>query len=300
MPISKYGHVSYSTTYLLTVMIKNPAKYIVAITFLFCTSGCASSYYSYKKVATPVEEMLPRKSFALIQNSIEMEACLKKNESNEKICHTGKVGTTSSGMFVARSEVDEDVSYVLTAGHSCDTKTFRERFTNTGVETKVLGHQMSVVTYYGKKYPATIVKIEPQYDMCLLQVHGIMHHPRPVKVSKNPPRKGQRVYNLAAPLGIFSPRTVLTFIGLFAGHNGKGFGLYSLPTKPGSSGSSIVNADGEIVGMIFAGFRQIENIAITSPHKAIRIFINRSVAIGEMALFNQKKMVEQRLMQILK
>jgi len=73
-----------------------------------------------------------------------------------------------------------------------------------------------------------------------------------------------------------------------------------LPTKPGSSGSSIVNANGEIVGMIFAGFRQIENIAITSPHEAIRIFINKTVAIGEMALFNEKKLVEQRIIELIK
>ena len=281
-------------------MIKNLLKYTIALIFLLSASGCASSYFSYKMAAIPVEERLPRKSFAMIQNSIEMEACVPKSESNEKICHTGKVGTTSSGMFVARSEVDEGVSYVLTAGHSCDTKTFRERFTNTGIQTKVLGHQMSVVTYYGKKYPATVVKIERQYDMCLLQVHGVMRHPRPVKVAKSGPRLGQRVYNLAAPLGIFSPRAVLTFEGLFAGHNNKGFGLYTLPTKPGSSGSSIVNSDGEIVGMIFAGFRQIENIAITSPHEAIRIFINKTVAIDEMALFNEKEMVQQRIMELLK
>ena len=300
VPVSKYGHVSYSTTYLLTVMIKNLFKYGIASIFLLSATGCASSYYSYKKAATPVEESLPRKSFAMIQNSIEMEACIEKNGTKEKICHSGKVGTTSSGMFVARSEVDEGVSYVLTAGHSCDTKTFQERFTNTGVTTKVLGHQMSVVTYYGKKYPATIVKIERQYDMCLLQVHGVMRHPKPIKVAKAPPRLGQRVYNLAAPLGIFSPKAVLTFEGLFAGYNSKGFGLFTLPTKPGSSGSSIVNANGEIVGMIFAGFRQIENIAITSPHEAIRIFVSKTVAIGEMALFNEKKLVEQRIIELIK
>ena len=225
---------------------------------------------------------------------------MPKRDSSEKICHTGKVGTTSSGIFVAKSEVDEDVSYVLTAGHSCDTKTFLERFTSTGVEAKVLGHKMSVVTYYGKKYPATVVKIESQYDMCLLQIHGVMKHPRAVKVAKLPPRRGQRVYNLSAPLGIFSPKAVLTFDGLFAGYNNKGYALYTLPTKPGSSGSSILNAEGEIVGMIFAGYTQIESIAITSPHEAIRIFINKTVALGEMALFNEKKLVEKRIIELIK
>ena len=281
-------------------MIKNLLKYTIAAIFLFSASGCASSYYSYKMAATPAEEMLPRKSFAFIQNSIEMKACLPKSETREEICHSGKVGTNSSGMFVARSEVDEGVSYVLTAGHSCDTKTFQERFTSTGVVTTVLGQELSVVTYYGKKYPATVVKIEKQYDLCLLQVHGIMRHPRPAKIAKVAPKHGQRVYNLAAPLGIFHPKMVLTFQGLFAGHDKSGYALYTLPTKPGSSGSSIFNAKGEIVAMIFAGYRQIENVAITSPHHAIRVFLKNNIEIGEMALFNEKKLVQQRIIELIK
>lgn len=281
-------------------MIKNPFKYAAALIFLLSATGCASSYYCYKKAATPAEEMLPRKSFAFIQNSIEMKACLPKNESREEICHTGKVGTNSSGIFVARSEVDEGVSYVLTAGHSCDTKTFQERFTSTGVVTQVMGQQLSVITYYGKKYPATIVKIEKQYDMCLLQVHGVGRHPKPVKVSPSLPKRGARVFNLAAPLGIFHPKMVLTFEGLFSGYDKSGYSLYTLPTKPGSSGSSIFNASGEIVGMIFAGYRQIENVAIASPHHAIRVFLKNNIAVGEMALFNQKKLVEQRIIELIK
>ena len=281
-------------------MIKNLAKYIIVAIFLFSATGCASSYYSYKKAATPAEEMLPRKSFAFIQNSIEMKACLPKSDSREEICHTGKVGTNSSGMFVGRSTVDEGVSYVLTAGHSCDTKTFQERFTSSGVVTTVLGQQLSVTTYYGKKYPATIVKIEKQYDMCLLQVHGVMRHPRPAKIAGEAPRPGQRVYNLAAPLGIFHPKMVLTFEGLFSGHNKSGYALYTMPTKPGSSGSSVFNANGEIVAMIFAGYRQIENVAITSPHHAIRVFLKNNIELGEMALFNQKKLVQQRIIELIK
>jgi len=52
--------------------------------------------------------------------------------------------------------------------------------------------------------------------------------------------------------------------------------------------------------MIFAGYTQIESIAITSPHEAIRIFINKTVALGEMALFNEKKLVEKRIIELIK
>jgi len=300
VPVGKYGHGSYSITYLFYVMIKNLKKYVTAVIFLFCTPGCASSYYSYRMVTTSPAERMPRKAFTLIQNVISARACMPQSDDKEKICHSGKVTTNSSGLFIGRSSIDDTIAYVLTAGHSCDTKTFKDRFDSTGVETEILAQNMTAVTYYGKSHPATIVKIESQYDMCLLQIHGISNHPRPVKVAEEGPRPGERVYNLTAPLGIFNSKMVITFEGLFAGYNEEGYALYSLPTKPGSSGSAVFNSSGEVIGMIFAGFTRIENIAITSPQSALRTFIKNNMALGEMALFSRQKIQQQLIIERLR
>ena len=282
------------------MMTKNLKKSITAVIFLFCTSGCASSYYSYKMVTTSPAERMPRKSFVLIRNVISVRACMSQSNDKEKICNSGKVTTNSSGLFVGRSSVEDSIGYVLTAGHSCDTKVFKERFDVAGVESEVLDQNMTAVTYYGKVYPVTVVKIETQYDMCLLQVHGISRHPRSVKLAEAGPRPGEKVYNLAAPLGIFNPKMVITFEGLFAGYNEEGYALYSLPTKPGSSGSPVFNSTGEVIGMIFAGFTRIENIAITSPQSALRGFIKNNMELGEMALSSLKKIQEQRIIEQLR
>ena len=125
-------------------------------------------------------------------------------------------------------------------------------------------------------------------------------HPRSVKLAEAGPRPGERVYNLTAPLGIFNPEMVITFEGLFAGYNEKGYALYSLPTKPGSSGSPVFNSAGEVIGMIFAGFTRIENIAITSPQSALRGFIKNNMELGEMALSSLKKIQEQRIIEQLR
>jgi len=223
---------------------------------------------------------------------------MPQSDNTEKNCRSGDVVTNSSGLFVGRSSIDDTIAYVLTAGHSCDTKSLN--LDTAGVETEILGQNMTATTYHGKTYPVTIVKIETQYDMCLLQVHGISSHPRAVKVAKEGPKPGERVYNLAAPLGIFNPEMVITFEGLFSGYNKQGYALYSLPTKPGSSGSPVFNSDGEIVGMIFAGFTRIENIAITSPHAALRIFIKNGMALGEMALFSRQKILQQSIIERLR
>ena len=297
---SKYLHVTYSTTYLLTVMIKNLAKCITALTFLISLSGCASSYYSYKVAATSDSERLPRKSFALIQNSVTIRACLKREEGKEPICHTGTLAASSSGIFVERSEVDTGVSYVLTAGHSCSSETFKERFNSPGITAEVLNHKLEVVTYYGKKYRASIVKTQKKHDMCLLYAHDIDRHPQPVQLSSTPPKRGQEVYNLAAPLGIFYPKMVMTMHGFFSGHDKNGYAHFTIPTKPGSSGSAILNSSGKIVGMIFAGYRGIENIAISSSHALLSSFLKNTITVGEMALFASKKMEQQLIIDRLK
>lgn len=281
-------------------MIKNLLNTTIALIFLFCAAGCASSYYSYKQAATSIEEKLPRKSFALIQNSVTIRACLKQDPNKPPICHTGTLAASSSGMFVARSEVDANVSYVLTAGHSCSADTFKERFSSPSITTEILKQNLEVVTYYGKKYRASIVKVKRQHDMCLLHVHDIDKHPRPVKISDKAPRRGQEVYNLAAPLGIFYPKMVMTMHGFFSGPGDKGYAHFTIPTKPGSSGSAILNSSGEIIGMIFAGYRGIENIAISSAYNTLKDFLKNSIAMGEMALFASKKMQQQLIIERLK
>ena len=300
VPVGKYGHGSYSITYLFYVMIKNLFKYAAALIFLLSATGCASSYYSYKQAATSIEEKLPRKSFALIKNSVTIRACFKQDANKPPICHTGTLAGSSSGMFVARSEVDANVSYVLTAGHSCSTDTFKERFSFPSITTEILKQNLEVVTYYGKKYRASTVKTQKKHDMCLLYVHDIDRHPRPVQLSSAPPRRGQEVYNLAAPLGIFYPKMVMTMHGFFSGHDRNGYAHFTIPTKPGSSGSVILDSTGKIVGMIFAGYRGIENIAISSSHALLSSFLKNTIAMGEMALFASKKMEQQLIIDRLK
>jgi S1-C subfamily serine protease len=245
-------------------------------------------------------EKLPRKSFALVFNSVKIRACIGKKNDQEKNCQTGVVSASSSGIFVARSEIDKGVNYVLTAGHSCSSGTFKDRFDSPGVTLAILGHDITVSTYYGKKYPATIIKIEKQYDMCLLHVHGITRQPRPAKIAESSPERGSLSYNLAAPLGIFYPKMVMTMRGYFSGYNETGYALYTIPTKPGSSGSAVFNRTGEIIGLIFAGYHGIENVAITSPHAALKIFVKNNIALGEMALFAKKKVQQQLIIERLK
>jgi hypothetical protein len=101
---------------------------------------------------------------------------------------------------------------------------------------------------------------------------------------------GEKVYNLSAPRGIFGPGMLLMFDGYYAGIGYNNYMFFSLPTKPGSSGSPILNQKGELVSMIFAGFPAMENIGLGSNLSAVRAFVSDVVVASEMDLWAKKNM----------
>ena len=99
----------------------------------------------------------------------------------------------------------------------------------------------------------------------------------PILISTKEPVPGEKVYNLAAPLGVHDIDMVPIFDGYFNGVDSRGIALYSIPAFGGSSGSPIVNVRGELVGMIHSTLRYFPQIALSPNYKAMRAFINNSI-----------------------
>ncbi len=215
-------------------------------------------------------------------------------------CQDATSRAVSSGSFIKHSEIDTSVSYALTAGHSCRSTFVPERKIS-GVVVKHIAQRFTVIDYNGFKYQANVVAIDKRFDLCLLEVRSVLIKHPILKVAKDSPKRGELAYNMAAPHGIVFPRMVLTFDGYFTGYSPEGYAMYSMPTKPGSSGSPIMNINNELIGNIFAGYRSMENIGVASPLMAIKVFLKNSIAQAEMKVWaKMNKNVDKTDVQMLK
>ena len=256
------------------------------IIWLFCLSSCASGCTSLQLKSASQKEILPRQSFLQIQQFISLEGCGIDPKTEKKKCQTAEMRYVSSGAYVFHSEVEEGTSYALTAGHSCENKIPKKQHIG-GFDVKNKGSRYVAVDLNGIHHKAEVVNINKRFDLCLMRVSDVHDNPPILKIADKEPLRGEAVHNMAAPHGLFWSGTVLIFRGIFSGYHNRGYSVYTIPTKPGSSGSPIINSKNKLVGVIFAGYRMIENVGLSSPLVAIKIFLKKSIAKGEMKVWEK-------------
>jgi S1-C subfamily serine protease len=253
---------------------------LVLLLSIISLTGCLGACASTPSRITEAQ-YLPRTSFIKYTHASLVKIC----DDKTKICAKSEAASMSSGIFIKHSEVKKNHSYIMTTGHSCQPM-IKGVIKQRGLTITPIATQHRIEDWYGRRYLAQVVRIDKKFDLCLLIVAGVKDARHAVPLARRPAKLGEKVYNLAAPKGIFNKGMVLIFEGFFSGTSPHGSDIYSIPTKPGSSGSSILNRRGEIVGILFAGFPQMENIAVVVPLCAIERFLKDAYAEGEMILWN--------------
>ena len=119
------------------------------------------------------------------------------------------------------------------------------------------------------------------FDACILE--GPRLNVRKLSIANSKPEIGQKIYNMAAPQGIFGEDLVMLYEGFFSGVL-KGDGLinpdadiYSLPANPGSSGSPIIDSRGKLVGMVWAIHSRFHHITLSVPFDELKEFLKTSI-----------------------
>tara|TARA_R110000824_G_scaffold3106_2_gene14241 strand:+ start:8501 stop:9196 length:696 start_codon:yes stop_codon:yes gene_type:complete len=206
-----------------------------------------------------INNILPLDSFVYLNKSLSLKSCKAEQ------CVSVDIKSSASGYIVA---INEEGSFVMTAAHFCeDNVPYKEVKISSSFKAKRLD---------GERYDAKVLEYQSNIDACIMFVKKLTKNVVPVKISNDRPEVGDRVYNIAAPLGIYSPNMAPILEGRYSGEV-KGFSVYSLPAAPGSSGSMILNSDGELVGMVQAVYIRFNIITLSIKYDDMITYIESAL-----------------------
>ena len=233
--------------------------FLVFIPLMVSIASCSAANHTIfsKKYNTD-----PRESFVFISIKHTVTLC------EDDVCIENDFKGFASGVIFKRSYRS---SYILTAAHVCGIDPAKQLFTNNKLKTT---HKITTLT--GRTYKAEVVDLNHKIDICTLFVPGLTHMP-PIPRAQTQPQPGDKIINIAAPLGVFETNVVPLMTGIYIGDRKDGGALYSLPAAGGSSGSMILNGDGELIGVLYATHTSMNQLTLGTSFKETNKFIYESI-----------------------
>ena len=203
-----------------------------------------------------------RSTFVKIEKTINVVLC----DGNE--CKRDTAEIMGSGVVIAKRRGG---SYILTAAHVCESQSmvnfpFILEYTI----------DLQTVDLQERRYKSEIINMDPVLDTCIMFAKDLNG---PIaKISRRPPKIGDRVYNVAAPANIFYNNTVPIMEGFFSGNaRERNVAIYSIPATGGSSGSPIFSSEGYLIGMIHSVNIHFPVISISPTHRDLVNFISYTI-----------------------
>jgi S1-C subfamily serine protease len=202
--------------------MRNKILYIllILVATLFIPS-CMSANYGFH---IPENS---RDQFVRILQQVQISICVEEG------CTSTPMKSSGSGAVVSESLRG---SYILTAGHVCELEIDRIIPPELIKNINRIDINMIIVNLAQSKYNAEIIAIDQNSDLCLMFSKGYWNESGAVDMADVKPFEGERVYNVAAPVGIFYENVVPLLEGFYMGRK-QLRAYYSIPAMGGSSGN---------------------------------------------------------------
>ena len=248
--------------------MKRAIKGLLGVIAILILISCGATCNQLK---TP-NETVSINSFVKIEKKITLRRCqvidVKKGKAitKKKVCVSRDFRSSASGSVVRKAP---NGAFVLTAAHVCRDDYLR-RMSNITIIKQVF----EVLTLDMRRFSVKVLEMDEPSDVCLLWVTGL--DLEEIKLADTEPEHGDIVYNVAAPMGIFSRNVVPVFSGYFSGKRGE-TALYSIPAIGGSSGSPVFNRSGELVGLIHSAFTNFPNLSLSPTFANLKKFLEKSI-----------------------
>ena len=252
----------------------------IALMAIVLTPGMISCKTASVQIKTPksYHTKLPINSFAHVSNikKIKPVRCKPKQkniaECKKLIKKLPTVSSTSTGSGMLMSHAGK--RFVITAAHVCLTPDIKET-TYQGSIVELASENSILISFPGgSKFVTKIALIDNDEDVCLLLPPPEDKSPTPVFLSPQPPKKGDLVYNIAAPLGIFDDNLTLVFRGIYSG-SANDMHYYTVPARPGSSGSVVLNKNYQVVGTINVAITRLESVGIGAGWEKLKSVLDK-------------------------
>lgn len=125
------------------------------------------------------------------------------------------------------------------------------------------------------RFTTELIKYHPENDLALIRIDPVNRRPIPICSNRKLVR-GQKVVAIGSPLGLFN--TVSD--GIIAGFrqiDEVSMIQFTAPTSHGSSGGALLNLQGELIGIVTAGFDDGQNLNLAVNYKTLRGFIGNFI-----------------------
>lgn len=244
-------------------------KYFKIFTLLFFITTLTSCAHSNVQTIDPVQALLEqaKKSFVKIEVGVWSLECVDKKDG-KKECTKNKIGGAWGSGSVVKYKGKK---HILTVAHICESQDLSAMAKITQ-QRLVYDFEATVEANGWNSYAAIPVKINHQNDICLMSVSKI--DAPYLRISNKRPVYGQKIFTVASPGGLAENGMVPTFEGRFLGVN-DGRAYYSVPAMGGSSGSPLINAKGEIVGVTHSVYAYFHHVTVSTSFEELWTFLDK-------------------------